>query len=61
MHEVHMTTQNNAAQPVLTDEEIQDIAELYDIYGEKPEFARAVEFALLHKLRAPVALAASAA
>ncbi|AZW22502.1 hypothetical protein CS345_14960 [Bordetella bronchiseptica] len=51
-----MTTQNNAAQPVLTDEEIQDIAELYDIYGEKPEFARAVEFALLHKLRAPVAL-----
>ena len=56
-----MTTQNNAAQPVLTDEEIQDIAELYDIYGEKPEFARAVEFALLHKLRAPVVLAASAA
>ncbi|CAE32685.1 hypothetical protein [Bordetella bronchiseptica] len=49
-----MTTQNNAAQSVLTDEEIQDIADLFDIYGEKPEFARAVESTLLSKLRAPV-------
>jgi|GEM_PF-6575683 len=46
---------NNAAQPVLTDEEIQDIADGFDIYGAKPEFARAIESALLSKLRAPVA------
>ncbi|MDQ1758980.1 hypothetical protein RAS14_04410 [Achromobacter aegrifaciens] len=50
-----MTDQNNAAQPVLTDEEIQDIADGFDIYGAKPEFARAIESALLSKLRAPVA------
>ncbi|WP_334166287.1 NUMOD4 motif-containing HNH endonuclease [Achromobacter mucicolens] len=49
------TNQNNAAQPLLTDEEIQDIADGFDIYGAKPEFARAIESALLSKLRAPVA------
>jgi hypothetical protein len=47
--------QNNAVQPVLTDDEIQDIADLFDIYGAKPEFARAIESAVLSKLRAPVA------
>lgn len=47
--------ENNAAQPVLTEEEIQDIADGFDIYGAKPEFARALETALLSKLRAPVA------
>lgn len=51
-----MTNQNNAAQPLLTDEEIQDIADGFDIYGAKPEFARAIESALLSKLAsAPVA------
>lgn len=50
-----MTDQNNAAQPVLTDDEIRDIADGFDIYGAKPEFARAIESALLSKLRAPVA------
>lgn len=49
-----MENQNNAAQPMLTDEEIQDIADGFDIYGAKPEFARAIESALLSKLRAPV-------
>ncbi|QOE32780.1 hypothetical protein CPT_Mano_048 [Achromobacter phage Mano] len=50
-----MTKHNNAAQRVLTDDEIQDIADGFDIYGAKPEFARAIESALLSKLRAPVA------
>lgn len=50
-----MTQQDDTPQPVLTDEEIQDIADGFDIYGAKPEFARAIESALLSKLRAPVA------
>lgn len=48
-------TENNAAPAHLTDAEIQDIADGFDIYGAKPEFARAIESALLSKLRAPVA------
>ena len=47
-------TKNNAASRVLTDEEIQDAADGFDIYGAKPEFARAIEQAVLSKLRAPV-------
>ncbi|WP_028354794.1 hypothetical protein [Bordetella petrii] len=39
-------------QTVLTDEEIQDIADGFDIYGARPEFARAIESAVLSKLRA---------
>lgn len=50
-----MTQQDDIIQRVLTDEEIQDIADGFDIYGAKPEFARAIESALLSKLRAPVA------
>lgn len=49
-----MTT-HTPAPAHLTDAEIQDIADGFDIYGAKPEFARAIESALLSKLRAPVA------
>ncbi len=52
-----MTDQNNAAQPVLTDEEIRSKA--HAIWGMRDfgalEFARAIESALLSKLSAPVA------
>lgn len=48
-------TENDTASRVLTDEEIQDTADGFDIYGAKPEFARAIEQAVLSKLRAPVA------
>lgn len=54
-HDVHMTNQNNAAQPGLTDQEILDLFH----YGQTPyriiKNGRAIESALLSKLRAPVA------
>ncbi|OWT67295.1 hypothetical protein CEY04_30670, partial [Achromobacter sp. HZ28] len=48
---------------MLTDAEIQDIADGFDIYGAKPEFARAVESVVLARLPAasdaePVAIPA---
>ncbi|MGE8629498.1 hypothetical protein [Achromobacter denitrificans] len=59
-----MTNQNNAAQPVLTDDEIlhrwdayvSEPSTTYPLTGaDKIAFARAIESALLSKLRAPVA------
>ncbi|WFC66380.1 hypothetical protein EUC41_09160 [Achromobacter denitrificans] len=48
-------TENNAAQPVLTDDEIKAIRDRLGggFLGPVP-FARAIESALLSKLRAPV-------
>ncbi|KAK50235.1 hypothetical protein, partial [Bordetella bronchiseptica] len=56
-----MTTENNAAQPVLTDDEIRTI--ITDAHQSHGAFktgyglslGRAIESALLSKLRAPVA------
>lgn len=51
-----MTNQNNAAQPVLTDDEIRAVWVEHGLDDEAVEdFARAIESALLSKLRAPVA------
>ncbi|MGZ8132588.1 hypothetical protein ACXU40_09370 [Bordetella bronchiseptica] len=51
-----MTTQNNAAQPVLTDDDIDALCDVHDMPPRMvTSFARAIETALLSKLRAPVA------
>ena len=51
-----MTDTNNAAQPVLTDEEIRAVWVEHGLDDEAVEdFARAIESALLSKLRTPVA------
>ncbi len=51
-----MNDQNNAAHPVLTDDEIRSIWVEHGLDDEAVEdFARAIESALLSKLRAPVA------
>lgn len=49
-----MTTENNAAHPVLTDDDINALCDVHDMPPRMvTSFARAIETALLSKLRGP--------